>query len=244
MILCLNPGITKIVFSIQLLYQKITKRAISINRSTTPAIAEVIDLIVPSQYNICMRPYGEITKQILLGVGIAGVVIVVAAAPGVLLAAKLFEQNQRQFPKKYENKKAARAIQRLQRNNLLAVKENKGKFVVELTKEGKQKFKEIQHRENLLKNLQIVKPARWDGKWRIVVFDIPDNSHKQARDVLRGKLKRWEFYPLQKSVWVCPWPCENEIQLAAELYGISRYVNVAVAERISGDAVLRKHFGL
>ena len=191
-----------------------------------------------------MKPYGEITKAILIGVGVAGLIVVVAAAPGVVLAAKLFDQNQQRFPKKYEKKKAARTIQRLQRNNLLVVKKRGGKFVFELTKEGRRKFKEIQRKENLLKNLHITKPARWDGKWRILLFDIPDISHKQARDVLRGKLKEWEFYPLQKSVWICPWPCENEIQLAAELYGISQYVNIVVAEKISGDAVLKKHFGL
>ena len=171
-------------------------------------------------------------------------VVVVAAAPGILLAAKLFDQNHKQFPGKYEKKRAARTIQRLQRNNLLVVKKRGGEFVFGLTKEGRQEFKEIQRKENLLKNLQITKPARWDGKWRILLFDIPDQLHKQARDILRAKLKEWEFYPLQKSVWVCPWPCEKEIQLAAELYGISQYVNVVVAEKISEDTILRKHFGL
>ena len=191
-----------------------------------------------------MRPYGEITKQILLLVGFAGVLVIVAAAPGVLLAAKLFEQNKRSFPKKYEGQKAAQTIRRLRKNNLLTVKERNGKFMLELTDEGRRTFKEIQDTESKLQKLQIKKPLQWDKKWRIVIFDIPDTSHKRARDILRGKLKKWEFYPLQKSVWVCPWPCENEIQLAAELYKISRYVNVIVGEKILADASLRKHFSL
>jgi len=191
-----------------------------------------------------MRPYGEITKQILLIIGVTGMVVVATAAPGVLLAAKLFEQNQRRFPKRYEKQKAARTIRRLEKNNFLKVKEKNGKFVFELTKEGKQAFEKIRQRENQLEKLQITKPPHWDGKWRIVLFDIPDQLHKRARDVLREKLKEWHFYPLQKSAWVCPWPCENEIQLAAELYKISHYVNVVVAEKISGDMPLRKHFGL
>ena len=191
-----------------------------------------------------MRPYGEITKRILLLVGVAGVIVIAAAAPGALLAAKLFEQNQRRFPKQYKKQEAARAMQRLQKTRLLAIKQRNGKFVVELTKEGKQKFKELQLKESQLGKLRITKPTHWDGKWRILVFDIPDKSHKRVRDVLRGKLKEWEFYPLQKSVWVCPWPCENEIQLMVELYEISRYVNVIVAEKVSGDASLRKHFSV
>lgn len=181
--------------------------------------------------------YGEIAKQILITVGVAGVVVLAAAAPGVLYAAKLFEKDKGWFPKKDRTQRTTQAIRRLQRNHLLAVKEKRGKFVVELTKEGKQKFKEIQ-----FERLQITKPAHWDKKWRIVIFDIPDKSFKRARDVLRGKLKKWEFYPLQKSVWVCPWPCENEIQLVAELYGIAPYVNVVVAEKILDDLSIRKHF--
>ena len=186
-----------------------------------------------------MKQYGKIAKQILLVVGIAGVVVVAAAAPGILLAVKLLEQNRGRFPKKHERQKAARAVQRLQKNRLIAIKERYGKFSVELTKEGKRKFKEIQ-----LEKLEIAKPPHWDKKWRIVIFDIPDKSFKQARDVLRAKLKQWEFYPLQKSVWVCPWPCENEIQLVAELYGVAPYVDMVVAEKIISRTLLQKHFGL
>ncbi|HEY4509526.1 MAG TPA: hypothetical protein VJC15_00885 [Candidatus Paceibacterota bacterium] len=191
-----------------------------------------------------MRPYGEIAKQVLLLVGVAGIVVVAAAAPGMMLAVKLFEKDKRRFSKKPEKQKAARTLRRLQQNNLLTVEEKDGKFVFELTDKGKQIFEEIQRRESKLAKLQITKPPHWDGKWRIALFDLPEQSHKQARDVLRGKLKKWEFYPLQKSAWVCPWPCENEIQLAAEIYKISRYVSVVVAEKISNDMPLRKHFGL
>lgn len=183
--------------------------------------------------------YGEIAKLILVTVGVAGIMVLAAAAPGVLYAAKLFDKGQGRFPKKDRVRKTTQTIRRLQENRLLSIKEKRGKFVVELTKEGKRKFKEIQ-----FERLQITKPPQWDKKWRIVIFDIPDKSFKRARDVLRGKLKEWEFYPLQKSVWVCPWPCENEIQLVTELYGIAAYVNVVVAEKILDDLSIREHFGV
>jgi len=181
--------------------------------------------------------YGEIAKYILVAIGVAGVVVLAAAAPGVLYAAKLFDKDQHRFSKKDRTQRATQVIRRLQKNRLLDIKEKKGKFVVELTKEGKQKFGEIQ-----FEKLQITKPPQWDKKWRIVIFDIPDKSFKRARDVLRGKLKEWEFYPLQKSVWVCPWPCESEIQLVAELYGVAPYVNIVIAEKIFDDLSIREHF--
>lgn len=186
--------------------------------------------------------YGEIAKYILLGVGVAGVIVVVAAAPGIVLAGKLFEDalkhDKRRFAQS-EKQKAARALRRLEKNRLLKIQEKNGKFSIELTKEGKRKFKEIN-----LEDLRIIKPPRWDGKWRLVIFDIPEEGFASSRRVLRAKLKEWEFYPLQKSVWVCPWPCEKEIQTIAELYGVARYVDVVVAEKITKDVNLRKHFGL
>lgn len=183
--------------------------------------------------------YGEITKQVLLIVGIAGVVVIAAAAPGVLMAAKLFPRDWDRPSKKYDKQKTTRAMQRLQKKKLLRIREKDGKFIFELTREGKKKLKEVE-----LEKLEITKPSQWDQKWRIVIFDIPDKSLKYGREALRGKLKEWAFYPLQKSVWVCPWPCENEIQVIAELYGVTTYIHVLVVEKISDDGVVRKHFGL
>lgn len=183
--------------------------------------------------------YGEIAKYILISIGIAGIVVLAAAAPGALYIAKAFPRDRERFPKKPKPKSMARSIRGLQKNELLTIKEKNGKMEIRLTEKGKQKFKEIQ-----LEKLQITRPPYWDKRWRIVIFDIPDKSLKQARDVLREKLKEWNFYPLQKSVWVCPWPCENEIQLVAELYAVAPYVNIILGEKIVGDTLLRKHFNV
>jgi DNA-binding transcriptional regulator PaaX len=183
--------------------------------------------------------YGEIAKTILLGVGIAGTIVVIAVAPGVVLAAKLFALDQGQFPNKKRKQKIGRTFKRLERKRLLKVKKKNAEFVIELTKEGKRVFKQVQ-----IEKLQIPKPPQWDKKWRLVIFDIPEEEFRAARGILRAKLKEWEFYPLQKSVWVCPWPCENEIQAVTELYEILPYVEVIVAEKIANDENIRKHFAI
>ena len=187
--------------------------------------------------------YSEVTKQVLLMLGVTGIVVIAAAAPGALLAAKLFEgtfkDKEHQLPQGYNKKSAARSLRRLKDNKLIQIKERNGTFEIQLTGKGREQVKKIQ-----LANKPIAKPAYWDKKWRIVIFDIPDKSHKYGREALRGKLKEWEFYPLQKSVWVCPWPCENEIRLVAELYEVSQYVNIIIAERIVDDILLRKRFKL
>ena len=59
--------------------------------------------------------------------------------------------------------------------------------------------------------MKIRKPAKWDGKWRIVVFDIPENL-RSIRQALREHLCRLQFYQLQKSVFVLPYECGDEIE--------------------------------
>ena len=184
--------------------------------------------------------YSETAKQILLAIGVGGLVLAtIAVAPGALQIAKLFEQKRFGRFEKRRRRNTTQTIKRLQKNNLFVVKEKKGKFIVELTKQGKQKLQEMD-----IGKLQIIKPAQWDRKWRIVIFDIPDRSFRYGRDALRGQLKKWEFYQLQKSVWVCPWPCEKEIRAVTSFHEILPYVKMIIADKILEDVSVRKHFGL
>ena len=43
--------------------------------------------------------------------------------------------------------------------------------------------------------------GEWDGKYRVVIWDIPEKK-RRLRDLLRRKLREWKFLSLQKSVWV------------------------------------------
>ena len=94
-----------------------------------------------------------------------------------------------------------------------------------------------------LHDLQIPRPVQWDGMWRVVIFDIPDR-HKWARDALRDRLRAMEFYLLQESVFVFPYPCEKEIQFLCELFNVNRFVNIITADKIYNDVFLRKYFDL
>jgi phenylacetic acid degradation operon negative regulatory protein len=44
---------------------------------------------------------------------------------------------------------------------------------------------------------------RWDGRWRMVVFDFPETARK-ARDAFRHTLRQQRMGCLQKSVWITP----------------------------------------
>jgi len=85
------------------------------------------------------------------------------------------------------------------------------------------------------------KSSRWDGKWRLVTFDVPGN-YNIARDRLRALLREFYFYPLQKSVWVCPSHVSDEFWRLASKHKLDEYCKVMLVDIIEGGGELRKHF--
>ena len=97
--------------------------------------------------------------------------------------------------------------------------------------------------ESKVWSLTIPTPKRWDGKWRVVVFDIPKDKRKR-RDSFRRKIQELGLVLYQNSVWVYPYPLEKEIRQLADFYMISNCVSFITADNISGEARLRRQFNL
>ena len=86
--------------------------------------------------------------------------------------------------------------------------------------------------------------SRWDKKWRIFMFDIPQELHLE-RNKLRSRLKTLGFYMMQKSVFVFPYPCEKELAEYCSKLKISDYVNFLEADSLGYlDGEIRKSFKL
>ena len=92
-----------------------------------------------------------------------------------------------------------------------------------------------------IENMRIHAPKNWDEKWRIVMFDIPERF-KKVRDILRIHLRSLGFEELQKSVFVHPFPCINEIEYIAKHYGIGKYVRFIIAESIDNEQYVKRRF--
>lgn len=107
---------------------------------------------------------------------------------------------------------------------------------VVLTEKGKKKAITLE-----ADNLTIKKPLSWDRKWRVVVFDIPE-SKRPARNALREKLINLGFYAWQKSVFVHPYNCLNEIEFLIELFQIRPYVRFFEATKVMNEAELQLRF--
>lgn len=94
-----------------------------------------------------------------------------------------------------------------------------------------------------LETLRVPKQERWDGLWRIVISDIPEHK-KKARNAFAATLKRVGFYPMQKSVFIFPYPCDNELDFIIETFELRPFVRLIVAQDVDNDIELRDKFKL
>jgi CRISPR-associated endonuclease Cas2 len=92
-------------------------------------------------------------------------------------------------------------------------------------------------------DFKLRKPARWDKKWRLVIFDIPE-KRKRLRDVLRATLHRIGFIRLQDSVWVYPYDCEELITLLKTEFKVGKDVLYMIVDKIENDKTIKTQFKL
>lgn len=113
----------------------------------------------------------------------------------------------------------------------------KNGFNITLTKKGKIRALNLKLED--IKN----KKEKWDGKWRMLAFDVPE-KYKRERDALRQKLKNIGFRELQKSVFVTPMKCEKEMLAFIGLFELEKYVRFGIMEFIDNENFLKKVFEL
>lgn len=96
----------------------------------------------------------------------------------------------------------------------------------------------------LMREYRIPEQVRWDGKWRILMFDIRE-QRRGVRTRLRKLLKGSGFVRLQDSVWVHPYPCDEFVALIrAYLASGVGELRAVVGEALESDRTLRDHFSL
>lgn len=173
-----------------------------------------------------------VSRNILFALGIVGMISVaslVMVAPGLAKILPLLS--------KIDISRINQELKRLHKRGLVEIiKTNNGVTVIKLTKEGKDKLKRYE-----IDNLQIDKPKKWDGKWRIIIFDIPIEKNI-ARDHLRRKMKNLGFYKLKGSVFVHPYPCYEVITFIREYFRVKDEVEYIEAERLENQNKLIEYF--
>lgn len=87
---------------------------------------------------------------------------------------------------------------------------------------------------------------RWDGKWRVVIFDIKE-INKYLRNRLRDKLRELGFGMLQESVWITPHDIGKDMREFLEEKKLGAMVFVLEVENIlvgNRDILIRKIWDL
>ncbi|MEK7068564.1 MAG: hypothetical protein AAB964_01980 [Patescibacteria group bacterium] len=131
------------------------------------------------------------------------------------------------------------AFQRLEKKGILERSRERGRWSVSLTVKGERLAEKLDAVEKVL----VRKPRRWDGKWRMVIFDVWE-YRRGVRDQLRRMLIRAGFYKLQDSVWVYPYDCEDLLVFLRTDLQLGKSVLYIIADGIENDSRLRAHFGL
>jgi DNA-binding transcriptional regulator PaaX len=177
-------------------------------------------------------PKAKIATVVLCALAVASIPILVVGAGAMGNAVQIFKGS-----KKYSRKQIDSAIDSIKRQKLIEyICDSNGKTIVKITKKG-----ETRLRAFAIDLMEIKKPKKWDGKWRLVMFDIPMRFTK-GREALRYHLKELGFYQFQKSAWIYPYPCEDEIIFIADFFGVGRCVDILTVESIIKDGHLKKHF--
>lgn len=177
---------------------------------------------------------GELSKEILKGLAIGGFIAVCFVAPNFAQVAKLFGAKNSK-----DKWRLRRTLHNLTKEKLVKISYNKkGEEIIKITGDGEKRILKYEYAK-----MKIPVPGKWDKYWRLIIFDIPE-THKKARNALTAKLQDLGFYPLQKSVFVFPYSCRDEIDFICEHFRIREYVNYFLIKKPENEEYLKQWFGL
>jgi len=191
---------------------------------------------MPGKENKSREKYAKVQKVILGTLFAAGVVSLTVFAPNAIQVLKMFDGGRKR--KKDPKYVVRNSINRLKEKGYISFEKTARGTFARLTSKGEARLRLIEAHD-----FNIKKPARWDGKWRIIIFDIKE-KRKGLRDKIRLTLTSIGFVRLQDSVWVYPYSCEDLIVLLKADFKIGKDVLYIIADSIENDGGLKEHFGL
>ena len=138
--------------------------------------------------------------------------------------------------KKINRSDLGRIIKRLEKQEMISISEKDDKVSIKITEKGEKRLLEYD-----FENIKL-KYKKRDGKWRNIIFDIPEGK-KRSRDAFRRKLLQLDCIRLQDSVFVSAYPCKNEIDFLSNYLEVSDFVTLLVVERVErGEYLIFKKY--
>lgn len=185
-------------------------------------------------------------KDILLVIGVSGVVAASILLPALPMALKPIIDLQKQKRKderekewnRFNQSRLKQSLKRLNQQKIIEIKEKNNDIYLKLTDKGKTKLLKYQ-----LEEMMVERPPRWDSKWRLIIYDIKKEK-RGVSEIFRKMLCKMEFLKLQRSVYLTPYPCDQQMEFLRQFYGLGEEVIYVVAQKIENEEVYKKYFGL
>ena len=172
----------------------------------------------------------DLRLMILNTIKVAGVLGLFMVAPNVLSGMKKLGL----LPSIRQKDVVNRSCHQLVRQGLLTWEGKR----LRITSKGEGQLRALE-----LNRYDIPKPRRWDKKWRVLIFDIPEKQ-RALRNRIRDTLRAIGFEQLQGSVWGYPYDCEDLMTLLKADFHVGRNMLYMVVDALEYDTRLRQEFGL
>jgi len=174
---------------------------------------------------------GELAKVILKGLVVGGLIATCFVLPGMAHVLALFAPKNGR-----ERFRVVRTLRALEKRRFVTIRHKGRETIMEITEAGKRRVLQYD-----LDEMRLAKPKRWDGWWRVVIFDIPE-THRLIRHEINFRLNDLGLLPIQKSVFATPYECKKEIDFIGEYFGIRRYITFMRAKNIDNEEALKKRY--
>jgi hypothetical protein len=168
---------------------------------------------------------------LLAGIAITGVVGIAIVAPNAIQLLKyvLPEDDM----KRHYKYRANSSLKKLIKDGYIVEKVVNNKKVFTLTNKGKLRYESLKEHKN----------KKWDGKWRLVSFDVYEKN-RNKRNLLRKELQSYGFQMIHQSMWAYPYPCDEYIALLKSDLSFGKNVQYMLVEYLDMHTELKKKFDL
>lgn len=176
----------------------------------------------------------KIIDEIIKVGATTGTVASAFIAPNIVIALeKPLKKLYKHLDQRERKREAMRIIYSMKQRGYLAGDYEHG---LKLTQKAKERYRKIQ-----LDEITIHPTNVWDSVWRLVLYDIPED-HRVARIRLTSLLRNAGCFQLQKSAWITPFPCRNEVQQLTGYFDINQYVSYLEVVHLDNQQVLLRRF--
>ena len=124
----------------------------------------------------------------------------------------------------------SRALKNLVRENCAEIYKSERQKYAKINPKGKNKLNSL-----ILDSNSTLVSTSWDGLWRIILLDLPENR-KNERESLRYLLKKAGFVCLKNSAWISPFPFEHLFTNIKKDLGLTNEMMIIVTEHIDEES--------